>query len=199
LELYLQVVALQHEQQKQQGDMELDREKIKYQFRALENIVKLCTSLQKYESMVQHFQQMLPLLPHVTRNECTDSINGILDVVSQAEDPSMISTMYEITLNALKTANNDRLWFQTNVKLGKLYLDIGDYTQLRRVVNELHQSCKTPDGLDDLSKATSLLDVYCLEIQVTSEPLKLKLCCAIRFLSMTLLCSYVQLRTIMLR
>jgi COP9 signalosome complex subunit 2 len=74
--------------------------------------------------------------------------------------------MYEITLNALKTANNERLWFNTSVKLGKLYLDLGDHLRLQKSIQELHKSCQTTDGKDDASKGTYLLEVYALEIQL---------------------------------
>ncbi len=141
-----------------------DKDNTKYKFLSLENIVKLCVTLGKPDDVIKHYKAMLELLPYVTRNECTDSINSILDV-SSSQQSTIISKVYEMTLDALKTVNNDRLWFQTNIKLGKLYLELGDYVPLRRVLQELHASCKTPDGHDDISKATSLLEVYCLEIQ----------------------------------
>ena len=45
--------------------------------------------------------------------------------------------MYEITLNALKTANNERLWFNTYVKYGKAFLALGDFNEVNRIVREL--------------------------------------------------------------
>lgn len=77
-----------------------------------------------------------------------------------------LSQMYEVTLERLKGAHNERLWFTMNVKLGKLYLDIGDVVQLRRLLDELYVYCQTPEGGNDQSKATALLDVYSLDIQV---------------------------------
>lgn len=50
-----------------------------------------------------------------------------------------VGQMYEITLSALKTANNERLWFNTNVKLGKLYLELGDHFRLQNSIKELHK------------------------------------------------------------
>jgi hypothetical protein len=35
-----------------------------------------------------------------------------------------------------------------------------------RVIRELHRSCQTPDGGDDPSKATYLMEVYALDIQL---------------------------------
>merc|ERR1712063_214926 len=59
-----------------------------------------------------------------------------------------------------------RLWFKTNSKLGKLYFDRGDYTKLAKILKQLHQSCQTDEGEDDLKKGTQLLEIYALEIQM---------------------------------
>ena len=76
--------------------------------------------------------------------------------------------MYEITLTTLKqSANNERLWFNTYVKYGKACLNSKDFAQLSRVVNELHRSCQSPDGRDDPTKGTYVLEVYALEIQAS--------------------------------
>lgn len=54
----------------------------------------------------------------------------------------LLQNFYETTLDALKDAKNDRLWFKTNTKLGKLYYDRGDYQKLARILKQLHQSCQ---------------------------------------------------------
>lgn len=74
--------------------------------------------------------------------------------------------MYEITLEALKTANNERLWFNTNLKLAKVYISNNQYAETEKVLLDLKSSCQKPDGSDDLSKGTSLIEVYCLEIRL---------------------------------
>ena len=97
--------------------------------------------------------------------------------------------MYEITLEALKSANNERLWFNTNQKLAKLYLHAKKLAKVEEIISVLKQvfhfhhnpkfnqkvptltlmstqSCQHPDGSDDLTKGTHLLEVYCLEIQL---------------------------------
>ena len=42
--------------------------------------------------------------------------------------------MYELTLDKLKDVNNDRLWFNMNVKLGKSYLDMQEFDQLQKLL-----------------------------------------------------------------
>ena len=76
--------------------------------------------------------------------------------------------MYEITLEALKNANNDRLWFNTNLKLAKVYLDAHKIHDVERLLKILKQSCQHPDGSDDVGKGTALLELYCIEVQLCS-------------------------------
>ena len=42
----------------------------------------------------------------------------------------LLQDLYETTLTALQEAKNDRLWFKTNLKLGKLWYDLGEYARL---------------------------------------------------------------------
>lgn len=54
----------------------------------------------------------------------------------------LLQNFYETTLEALKDAKNDRLWFKTNTKLGKLYFDRNDFCKLQKILKQLHQSCQ---------------------------------------------------------
>lgn len=54
----------------------------------------------------------------------------------------LLQNFYETTLDALKDAKNDRLWFKTNTKLGKLYFDRNDFAKLQKILKQLHQSCQ---------------------------------------------------------
>ena len=54
----------------------------------------------------------------------------------------LLQDFYETTLEALKDAKNDRLWFKTNTKLGKLYFDREDFPRLSKILKQLHQSCQ---------------------------------------------------------
>lgn len=54
----------------------------------------------------------------------------------------LLQNFYETTLDALKDAKNDRLWFKTNTKLGKLYFDRNDFGKLLKILKQLHQSCQ---------------------------------------------------------
>ena len=69
----------------------------------------------------------------------------------------LLQNFYETTLEALKEAKNDRLWFKTNTKLGKLYFDREEYGRLQRILKQLHQSCKV--NLTDMKDTCGIIIV----------------------------------------
>nr|CAH7745884.1 unnamed protein product [Callosobruchus chinensis] len=138
-------------------------------FKALKQMIKINFKLGNYDEMMTRYKQLLTYIKSaVTRNHSEKSINSILDYISTSRNVSMelLQNFYETTLDALKDAKNDRLWFKTNTKLGKLYYDRGDFNKLSKILKQLHQSCQTDDGEDDLKKGTQLLEIYALEIQM---------------------------------
>jgi len=102
----------------------------------------------------------------VTRNYSEKSINSILDHISSSSDMDFLESFYSATLTSLEDSQNERLWFKTNVKLAKLWLDRGEYTRLNKILRALHQACLSEDGSDDTKKGTQLLEIYALEIQM---------------------------------
>ncbi|XP_058057439.1 COP9 signalosome complex subunit 2 [Anopheles bellator] len=142
-------------------------EKGEWGFKALKQMIKLNFKLQNYPEMMSRYKQLLTYIKSaVTRNHSEKSINSILDYISTSRNMELLQNFYETTLEALKDAKNDRLWFKTNTKLGKLYFDRNDFAKLQRILKQLHQSCQTDDGEDDLKKGTQLLEIYALEIQM---------------------------------
>uniref|UniRef100_A0A8D8ZLT1 COP9 signalosome complex subunit 2 n=1 Tax=Cacopsylla melanoneura TaxID=428564 RepID=A0A8D8ZLT1_9HEMI len=136
-------------------------------FKALKQMIKINFKLSNYKEMMSRYKQLLLYIKSaVTRNYSEKSINSILDYISTSKNMELLQDFYETTLEALKDAKNDRLWFKTNTKLGKLYYDREDFTKLSRILKQLHQSCQTDDGEDDLKKGTQLLEIYALEIQM---------------------------------
>ncbi|XP_067874039.1 COP9 signalosome complex subunit 2 isoform X1 [Heterodontus francisci] len=148
------------------------------------------------EMMNRYKQLLTYIRSAVTRNYSEKSINSILDYISTSKQQQksmkrqgssggiaetdlkacfggeaeskmdLLQEFYETTLEALKDAKNDRLWFKTNTKLGKLYLEREEFGKLQKILRQLHQSCQTDDGEDDLKKGTQLLEIYALEIQM---------------------------------
>ncbi|XP_021945297.1 COP9 signalosome complex subunit 2 [Folsomia candida] len=142
-------------------------EKGEWGFKALKQMIKINFRVTNYAEMMNRYKQLLTYIKTaVTRNHSEKSINSILDYISNSRNMELLQNFYETTLDALKDAKNDRLWFKTNTKLGKLYYDRGDYQKLARILKQLHQSCQTDEGEDDLKKGTQLLEIYALEIQM---------------------------------
>ncbi|XP_072479594.1 COP9 signalosome complex subunit 2 isoform X2 [Notamacropus eugenii] len=147
--------------------LELEGEKGEWGFKALKQMIKINFKLTNYPEMMNRYKQLLTYIRSaVTRNYSEKSINSILDYISTSKQMDLLQEFYETTLEALKDAKNDRLWFKTNTKLGKLYLEREEYGKLQKILRQLHQSCQTDDGEDDLKKGTQLLEIYALEIQM---------------------------------
>lgn len=148
--------------------LELEKdEKGDWGFKALKQMIKINFKLNNYEEMMSRYKQLLSYIKSaVTRNYSEKSINSILDYISTSHRMELLQEFYETTLEALKDAKNDRLWFKTNIKLGKLYFDRGDFIRLSNILKQLHLSCQNDDGTDDLKKGTQLLEIYALEIQM---------------------------------
>ncbi|KOB78656.1 putative cop9 signalosome complex subunit, partial [Operophtera brumata] len=142
-------------------------EKGEWGFKALKQMIKINFKLNNFTEMMARYKQLLTYIKSaVTRNHSEKSINSILDYISTSRNMELLQDFYETTLEALKDAKNDRLWFKTNTKLGKLYYDRGDFNKLAKILKQLHQSCQTDEGEDDLKKGTQLLEIYALEIQM---------------------------------
>jgi len=145
----------------------MEDEKGEWGFKAYKQMVKLHFKQGNHDTMMTAYKQMLTYIKSaVTRNYSEKVINKVLDLVSASQKMDLLQTFYETTLTALMEAKNDRLWFKTNLKLGKLWFDREEYGRLQKILKELHKSCQAEDGTDDLKKGTQLLEVYALEIQM---------------------------------
>lgn len=139
-------------------------------FKALKQIMKLHFRLGNTEAMMMQYRQLLTYIKGaVTRNYSEKSINSILDYISTSSNFELLENLYSTTLETLRETRNERLWFKTNTKLGKLYFDRRDFGRLSVVIRQLHQSCQMDDGSEDMKKGTQLLEVYALEIQMYTE------------------------------
>ncbi|KAL7679444.1 putative proteasome component (PCI) domain, tetratricopeptide-like helical domain superfamily [Plasmopara halstedii] len=136
-------------------------------FKALKRIVKLLFELQRHDEAMRRYEELLGYTKTaVTRNVGEKGINSILDFVSTSKNWEILQQFYETTLETLKEARNERLWFKTSVKLGNLLYEIGDFTRLRKIIKELLASCSEGDADDGVRRNSQLLEVYALQIQM---------------------------------
>ncbi|OAY72989.1 COP9 signalosome complex subunit 2 [Ananas comosus] len=150
----------------------MEPEKAEWGFKALKQTVKLYYRLVKYKEMMDAYREMLTYIKSaVTRNYSEKCINNIMDFVSgsASQNFNLLQEFYQTTLKALEEAKNERLWFKTNLKLCKIWFDMGEYGRMNKILKELHRSCQREDGTDDQKKGTQLLEVYAIEIQMYTE------------------------------
>ncbi|KAE9462055.1 hypothetical protein C3L33_06011, partial [Rhododendron williamsianum] len=150
----------------------MEPEKAEWGFKALKQTVKLYYKLGKYKEMMDAYRVMLTYIKSaVTRNYSEKCINNIMDFVSgsASQNFGLLQEFYQTTLKALEEAKNERLWFKTNLKLCKIWFDMGEYGRMSKILKELHRSCQKEDGTDDQKKGTQLLEVYAIEIQMYTE------------------------------
>ncbi|VDM58563.1 unnamed protein product [Angiostrongylus costaricensis] len=150
--------------------LSLEQEMGEWGFKALKQMVKITFNSNQFEAMLQYYQKLLKYIKTaVTKNYSEKSINSILDYISTSKQMDLLQKFYETTLDALKDAKNERLWFKTNTKLGKLYFDMREFHKLEKILKQLKSSCKTEQGEEDQKKGTQLLEIYALEIQMYTE------------------------------
>ncbi|KAI5814821.1 PCI domain-containing protein [Pyronema omphalodes] len=150
-----------------------EKEKGDWGFKGLKQAIKLEFKMKQLDKAIEHYEELLTYIKSaVTRNYSEKSVNNMLDYISSSndtEDMPYMEKFYDLTLNAFTGTNNERLWLKTNIKLAKLWLDRKEYARLTRNVRTLYKACQKPDGSDDPSKGTYLLEVYAIEIQMYSE------------------------------
>lgn len=141
---------------------------VQYRFNALRQLVHLNFRLGNTSDMVTRYEEMLGYhsSPGVTSNDLTQAIQKVLDLLSSSTDHEALARVYNVTLQTLKTANKHRLWLSTLVKQGNFFVASKNWDALAPVVEELHSTCKLPDGSDDTSKGNELMKVYALAIQL---------------------------------
>ncbi|XP_020224869.1 COP9 signalosome complex subunit 2 [Cajanus cajan] len=160
--------------------VEMEQEKTEWGFKALKQTVKLYCQMGRYKEMMDAYRKMLTYIKSaVTRNYSEKCISNIMDYVSSSvsQNFSLLQEFYQTTLRANEKAKNERLWFKTNLKLCKIYFDVGEYARMSKILKELHNSCKREDGTYDHNKGTQLLEIYAIEIQMytkTKNNIKLK-------------------------
>eukprot|EP01119_Soliformovum_irregulare_P002903 TRINITY_DN13157_c0_g1_i1.p1 TRINITY_DN13157_c0_g1~~TRINITY_DN13157_c0_g1_i1.p1 ORF type:complete len:444 (-),score=137.55 TRINITY_DN13157_c0_g1_i1:60-1391(-) len=156
----------------------METEKGDWGFKALKKLTKLYMQKNEPKKVVAKFTNFMEYTKSaVSANYAEKGINSVLDSVSLGKDVGLAEELYTIALQSLKIQKNERVWFRTNLKLGKLLFDHDEFGKLAKVLRELHQSCENEQGEDDVKKGSQLVDIYALEIQMytaTKDNKKLK-------------------------
>jgi len=92
----------------------------------------------QFDKLSDRYKQLLTYKTEISRNDMEKAINNVLNLVStDLSNQKYLEKIYGITLETLKTDNNDKLWFNTKFKLGTLYCEINEFPKLIEVVKEL--------------------------------------------------------------
>ena len=91
----------------------MEEDKGEWGFKALKQMIKINFKLGNIKEMMVRYGQLLAYIKSaVTRNYSEKSINSILDYISTSKNMELLQDFYETTLDALRDAKNDRLWFK---------------------------------------------------------------------------------------
>lgn len=148
--------------------LEMEETKGTWGFKGLKQIIKLLFKGKQYDKLSEKYKQLLGYMSVVNRSDMEKAINNVLNLVStDTSNMKVLEKIYSITINTLKNdTSNDRLCFNTKIKLGSLYCETGDLKKLSDIIKELKKWCHNEDGTEDKKKSSQLLDVYVLEIQM---------------------------------
>jgi COP9 signalosome complex subunit 2 len=156
----------------------LEKEKGEWGFKSLKKLIKLYNQVANAPKVVEKFKAFMEYTKSaVTSNYSEKGLNSVLDAIGTGKDINLIEQLYGIALATLRSQKNERVWFRTNLKLGKLLFDAGEFAKLGKILRELHKSCENESGEDDQKKGSQLVDIYALEIQMytaTRDNKKLK-------------------------
>jgi len=141
-------------------------EKGEWRFKALKKLTKIFFKMENAKKVAEKFTAFMEDSKNVTPNYSEKGLNSILDTISTSKDLNLVEQVYNIALHSLKSQANDRVWFRTNLKLGKLLYDADEHSKLAKILKDLHRSCQLDNGEDDPKKGSQLVDIYALEIQM---------------------------------
>ena len=113
-----------------------------FSFNATKYIVGLAMQLEQFPKMLSSTRQLLLLSGKVSKNDLTEAVNTIQDQIQTrlAEHPDAAKEMYQLILGNLKQSN-ERLWFATCLRLGKIYFDERNYELLETTITEMKTAC----------------------------------------------------------
>jgi COP9 signalosome complex subunit 2 len=143
-------------------------------FKALRHVVEiLLTNHASGNELVVHYRKLLEIAStsQVTRNDSNDAINAVLVAAGESSNEKAAEALYQLTISHLQSdtsSSGQRLYFSVVMKLCRKLFDKEEYARCESLLSDLHGLCRNPDGTDDLSKGSQLLEIYALEVQLLS-------------------------------
>ena len=125
--------------------MEEGNDEQHFSFRALKYVTILSSQLGYYDKMIDSTTKLLKQTARVSKNDISEAVNAVLDCVQTnlQEKPDYARKTYQLILGSLRQSN-ERLWFATSLRLGKIYFDERNFEALNTLLFELKTACRTP-------------------------------------------------------
>eukprot|EP01108_Squamamoeba_japonica_P007821 TRINITY_DN6781_c0_g1_i1.p1 TRINITY_DN6781_c0_g1~~TRINITY_DN6781_c0_g1_i1.p1 ORF type:complete len:452 (+),score=236.24 TRINITY_DN6781_c0_g1_i1:125-1480(+) len=147
--------------------LDMEDGKSKWGFKALKRICKLSQALGDYEQVEKSFTRLLTYTKKaVTLNESEKALNSLLDYL---KDHPNLTDLYNQTLDTFRADKNEKACVRLELKLANVLFRKRDFVQLGRTLSRLRTTCQLPDGRDDPSKGSQLMEIYAQEIQMATE------------------------------
>jgi hypothetical protein len=117
-------------------------------FKALKNLTLVYYKLGDSKKVQEKFKKFMEYVKgHVTPNYAEKGLNSALDKICSGKDIDLTESVFHIALDALaksQEVNNriitfglisfKRVWFRTNLKLGKFLYDNNEHSKLAKVL-----------------------------------------------------------------
>lgn len=139
-------------------------ELIEYQFKALKQLIKIEYKLDKYDSLIGHFEKIFKLdLQKIQRGYVEDSLTRILD--SYIGLPSNLQLEF-LNIFIKNYSGNDRLSLKANLKKTHVLIEMKETQEAHNLLQNLFAKL---DKMSEVTKSTHLLELYSIEIQLYSD------------------------------
>merc|ERR1711970_940674 len=139
-----------------------ESEKGEWGFKCHKQICKLYFRNKRNDKFLETFKSLTTYVDNaITRNYSEKSLYSILEYVSaaNANTPGSIQfSLYGLILEQLDKGSlpNERLWFKTQLKLGKLYLQERKFSEVTTICQKLNDWCARTGQFTENTNETSL-------------------------------------------
>jgi hypothetical protein len=158
-------------------------EKGEWGFRACKWLVRVNHQLGKHDLVKKYFLQMLKDY----KDLLAEKEKALKKLLEGLEDSPEAPELFRQTLTTLDKAGNKKAALRLELIQARVlakqvcllpflfllhvayFVLQGKWEELSPVLERLHDSCRTPDGSDDASKGSQLLEIYALKIQLENE------------------------------
>ncbi|KAJ1919305.1 hypothetical protein H4219_002067 [Mycoemilia scoparia] len=147
-----------------------DKKKGEWGFRALKQTTKLHLKHNQPTEALDSYKELLTYIESaVTRDYGEQSISKMLERFSDLKDITRIEAFFNVTLDILEQVKNTRLQMKVGLRLGRLFLEQGEYSRLEHKLKELYAMCPDETSETAMLFSSQINEVFALELQMHSR------------------------------